>query len=311
MKKIFFIIIFGYLAIGAIVIFSFKEKTDVINYFSIENNYSRLLTTNEVLSIPIFFSDNKNFLIDSNNISSVSLKNDIFEVAVDIKAIKYDSTIVYLNKTYYQYSFLIEFSKITIDNLEMEMLDAKLLITYKNSEILEIEVGNLFLNFGDVQASDHIDLRYLSGIVNEIDGKKYLVGIILKVDNFTTQPIQIKSISTNVSKMAFSLERSFLSLHSYDSETDLEEIVGEFDVLVFTLNSDFQLLLNDDYYYVIPVMYQELVKINRLPIIIEYGYNNQDYRYVIDDFMFFNERFVIDDYEEYIREYQYSYKKSN
>lgn len=311
MKKVFFIIIFGYLAIGAIVIFSFKEKPEVINYFSIENNYSRLLTTNEVLSIPIYFSDNKNFLIDSNNVSNVSLKNDIIEVAVDIKAINYESTMTYKNKTFYQYSFLIEFSKITIDNLEMEMLDAKLLITYKNSEILEIEIGNLFLNFGDVQGSDHIDLRYLSGIVNEIDDKKYLVGIIIKVDNFTTQPIQIKSISTNVSKMAFSIESSFLSLHSFDSETDLEEIFGEFDVLFFSVNSDFQLLLNDDYYYVIPVMYQELVKINRLPIIIEYVYNNQEYRYVIDDFMFFNERFVIDDYEEYIREYQYSYQKSN
>ena len=65
-------------------------------------DYSRLMSEEETISFSVFIDNNKNFLIDKNNISSLSLRNNEIVISLDlIEFSEVENNIKFQNKFYY------------------------------------------------------------------------------------------------------------------------------------------------------------------------------------------------------------------
>jgi hypothetical protein len=290
MKKVFLIIISLFLIIGTILILTIDEKNEVIDYFTMPQNYSRLMTEDEILSFSLFISEKNTFITDKQNITSASLKGNLNEVEVDITSID----LIEENTLYQDIDFFIE--------------ETKLILNYVNEECIELDIGNLYLSFREINQSNHLDIVNMLGLINKIEGEKYILGIIVKFDKFTSEEIIIKSVSSNNNVFKISLGDLYEGEIKLASDTLIEEIIpGYYDLMTI---KDQNLLLNDELYYLIPLIYQgNFEKLYRFPLTITYIYNETEYELIIDDYLFFDEMIRLDDYDENIRKYQYNYEE--
>jgi len=202
------------------------------------------------------------------------------------------------------------FSWPNLANLQFELNDAKMNIFYMNGEEFNFSIGNLYLSFMDINQSNFLDLVNLSGIVNEIENEKYLVALNLRFMNLSNHEIKINQISTNTDKLKLDLGNLLEKQSTYEANVDFKEVIADYDHLGSADEAAY--VLNDDFYLVIPLLYEgNFIKINRFPLFIEYEYNNKVQILIIDDFLFFNERINLDNYADEITEYLYIYPWTN
>jgi hypothetical protein len=309
MKKVFLIIISLFLIIGTILILTIDEKNEVIDYFTMPQNYSRLMTEDEILSFSLFISEKNTFITDKQNITSASLKGNLNEVEVDITSIDLiEENTLYQDNLYYLYSIKISFSSVELKDIDFFIEETKLILNYVNEECIELDIGNLYLSFREINQSNHLDIVNMLGLINKIEGEKYILGIIVKFDKFTSEEIIIKSVSSNNNVFKISLGDLYEGEIKLASDTLIEEIIpGYYDLMTI---KDQNLLLNDELYYLIPLIYQgNFEKLYRFPLTITYIYNETEYELIIDDYLFFDEMIRLDDYDENIRKYQYNYEE--
>jgi hypothetical protein len=311
MKRVILIIIGLYLVIGTILVSTYKENSKKINYFTLKQNYSRLMLEEELLVVSLFIDRDDSFITEKSMIDSALLRNDESEIAVAITSVKLsDEDIQYKDKSYYLYTLNIDFTEVYVTNMDLVIEECYLDILYNNEELISLYIGDVALSFRDEINSDNLDFVHMTGIVNVIDGKKYLVGICLKLDNLTLQTITINDIYTNSDLLKFDLNNSFISNEAIVDNPASTDLFGEYNHLGD--KEEGVIYFDDSYYYVIPVVYQEMYqKIYRFPLTIEYRLYNQDYKLEIDDYLFFDEFIRLDDYVDEIREYQYFYPESN
>lgn len=311
MKKTILIIIGLYLVVGTILIITYKEKSKEVNFFSLRQNYSRLMLENETLAISLFIDQTESFITEMSLIGSGSLRNDEVEIIVDITSVELGGEeIEYQGKYYYLYIFNLNFNQVFVAGMDLVIDDCYLDISYNNDELVSLYLGDVALSFRAELSSDNLDFVHMTGIVNVINDKKYLVGICLKLDNLTEQDIIINDIYTNSDVLRFDLDNAFLSNEAVVDNPLSIDIFGEYNHLGEIETG--VIYLDDDYYYVIPVVYQVLYqKIYRFPLMIEYSLYNQNYLLEIDDYLFFDEFIRLDDYVDEIREYKYLYQESN
>ena len=309
MKKVFLTLISLYLIIGTILILTIDEKSEVIDYFTMPQNYSRLMTKDEILSFSLFISESNTFITDKQNITSASLKGNLNEVNVDIDSIDLaEENIEFQSDLYYLYTIKVSFSSVELNEIDFLLEETKLILNYVNEESIELEIGNLYLSFREINQSNHLDIVNMYGLINEIDKERYILGIIVKFDKFTREEIKIKTIASNNNVFKLSLGDLYKSEHKLDSDTPIEEVISGYYDFMTVKDQDF--LLDDDFYYLIPLIYQEnFEKLYRFPLIITYIYNEIEYEFIIDDYLFFDEMIRLDDYDENIRKYQYNYKE--
>lgn len=311
MKRTILIIIGLYIVIGTILVITYKEKSDEVNFFTLRQNYSRLMLKNETLAVSLFIDQEASFITEMNLIGSGVLKNEESEIIVDITSIELsDEEIEYQGKFYYLFIFNLNFNQVFVAGMDLVIDDCYLDISYSNDEFISLYIGDVALSFRDELTSYNLDFVHMTGIVNVINDKKYLVGICLKLDNMTEQDIIINNIYTNSNSLKFDLDNAFLSNEAIVDNPLSKDIFGEYNHL--GKKGTGVIYLDDDYYYVIPVVYQELYqKIYRFPLTIEYSLYNQNYLLEIDDYLFFDEFIRLDDYVDEIREYKYIYKEPN
>ncbi|MDT8337289.1 MAG: hypothetical protein RQ856_05630, partial [Candidatus Izemoplasmatales bacterium] len=244
-------------------------------------------------------------------IGSALLRNNESEIAVAIKSVELsDEAIQYKDKSYYLYTLNIDFTEVYVRNMDLVIDECYLDILYNNEELISLYIGDVALSFREEINNENLDFVHMTGIVNIFDGKKYLVGICLKLNNLTLQTITVNDIYTNSDLLKFDLHNSFVSNEAVVDNPQSIDLFGEYDHL--DDKEEGVINLNDSYYYVIPVVYQEKYqKIYRFPLTIEYRLYNQDYKLEIDDYLFFDEYIRLDDYVDEIREYQYLYPESN
>ncbi|MDD3711945.1 MAG: hypothetical protein PHZ28_00435 [Candidatus Izemoplasmatales bacterium] len=307
MKKLFFLIIGIYLVVGSILILTMKEKATVVNYFTIKQNYSRLMTENETLFVSLFIDSDESFITHTQNIASSSLKNEDSLIAVDILRIdKNDGDIVYSGRSYSLYNLEIDFTQIKVTDLFLGMKDCFLTINYVNDVSLELEIGDVWLDFREINPSNHFDYNNLYAVINDFEGSDYINALVFRFESLTNFPITIKNIRTLDSNYSFDLNSVYVSEEKIAPQTLLTEIIPDYEMFNEVDQGEF--LLESEYYYVIPMVYREKSKIYRFPIIIDYSYNDSDYTLIIDDYLFFDEMIDLNEQSDKIREYQYHYQ---
>ena len=310
MKRIFLIVIGLYLVIGTILIFTVKDKPNVINFFTLKQNYSRLLSEDESLVVSLFIDENDSFITDETNVVGASLKNEENVLAVRIMSFEeVDEMIEYNGKNYYLFNVTIDLNEVNVSDFDLKIRDCYLVLDYLNSESFEIYLGDVFISFGEVFASNYLDYFNMYGIINKIEGENYLLAIMIKFENLSNLPITITDISSVNDKISFDLLNHYLSPEKIDGSVNIANFLGEYDHLEEKEQGMFA--LEDEYYYLIPLVYESLEKIYRLPITIEYIYNDETYTLELDDYLFFDESINLNEHPDDIREYQYFYPESN
>jgi hypothetical protein len=312
MKRLFIIILVAYGIFSFLMIVFSKEQVNQIIILTQKQIYSRLITDNETLDINIFVSSNKSFILDKSLISYAKLKSENEELSVDIKKIELvDKDISYKQQNYYQYLIKIDFSDTLISNYTLNMFDCLLEITYQNNDSINLEIGDLSLDFQSITGSNHIDFTHLFGVTEIIEQKNYLMAIALKLDNLSNQNIFLKNIYTNTNHININTFDGVLLKEDEIRSQSFFVMFKDFDNIKNIYSDPKEILLNDDFYLVLPLEYSfNLKQINRFPIFIEYIYNNQEYCYVIDDYIFFSERIILNEDDERIREFIYQYQES-
>jgi len=310
MKRVFFLVICLYLVLGTVLILTIKEKPERINFFTLKQNYSRLLSEDESIVVSLFIDCNNSFITDSKNITSSSLKNEENTLAVEINCIEQvDENIEYKGKDYYLFNITIDFNEVDISDFDLKIRDCYLEVDYLNGESFSLYLGDMFISFGEVLSSNHLDYFNLYGVINEIEGENYLLAIIIKLENLSNLPITITDISSVNDIVSFDVLNHYKTSEKIDAAIDLVELLGDYDHLENKEKSTF--VLEDEYYYLIPLVYESYEKIYRLPITIEYSYNYELYSLELDDYLFFDESINLNEHTDDIREYQYFYQESN
>ena len=308
MKKLIYIIISLYIVIGALCLIFLDDKSDVINYFTVDMDYSRLMSEEETISFSVFIDNNKNFLIDKNNISSLSLRNNEIVISLDlIEFSEVENNIKFQNKFYYQYLIEVGFNEINLMGLNLAIEEAYLDINDLNGVNLSVSIGDLYLLFKDIEIDNYLDYNSMSCLTKIIKKEKYVGTVVMKLNNLTNNDIEIIDIRTNNQKIDFNTKNYYFSETKPVSK--VSDIIPEYPNLELQKE---KFVLNEEGYYVFPTVYKEgFEKLFRFPIIIEYRYNGLDYELYIDDYLFLNEMVNFDEYVGNINTYMYQYQESN
>lgn len=308
MKRLIFLLIVVYLIVGALLLIFLEEKSERIDYFTVDMDYSRMMSSEETLSFSIFIDNNQNFLIDKSNITSVAISNDDMEVSVSlIDLFEAENNIKYQDNLYYQFIVEVGFSEVSLVGLDLTIEKAMLNINYINGETIKVSIGDLYLTFKEIEIDNYLDYVSLSCLTEIVDEQEYVGAVVIRFNNLTNQDIEIIDVTSNNQKFRFS------SKNYYFAEEKPTGFVS--DIIDNYLDMEVEkeiFVINENGYYVIPIVYIDgFDKIFRFPIVIEYQYNNALYELYIDDYLFLNEMVNFDEYVGNINTYIYQYQESD
>lgn len=289
MRRIFVSVIAVFI-IGAAILISLEyhwEKS--ISVITILQSYSRLITDpKEELSIPIHVSNPDSFLTDLESIDYASLLSDTNEIEVIISDIRETNQTENLDTSVYTLFYLdLQFAYEFVTDDFLDFIHARLTITYVNGDQLSLEVGDISLMFREIQESAHIDLFRLGAQRTDSDDGDYICGVYIGFQNQSGSDVTIRQVDIGFETILLDLNASvFLNAVPEEGMT-VDDILGfAYDPVQGIQETD--VLLVQNCLLFLPLDYQEgIERIHRFPIIITYEYQEEEYQYLIDDFIFF------------------------
>jgi len=280
MKKWMLVIIGFYLVTGALIIFFAKSPQSEIEILSVKKTQSRLM------------SDPDCFFNDPDNVIAASLFDENEEITVELISVSVDNApIIYLDKSYYSCTFSFSFTEISLPESKLEFIDGICRLTYINETEFEFPIGNLCLFFSDVSQILHLDFTRLYAVMGEYEGKEYLSGIVIGLEGFTVGNISITRIDTGISSVRIDIFEAKSLNQAVSYTEDIKNILGvetycPIDESIFDIQAAFE--INGLDLVFIPVKYTERIfDLRRFYLEIEYEYLGEFYRFVIDDFVYF------------------------
>lgn len=308
MKRVFFGILILFFISSTIILLVYEEKKEVINYFTLKQNISRLIRDDEGFEVSVFVDEEGSFITDVDSVTSAKISSEMTELSVNVHSIeKVDDNLLFMDKLYNLYSFSLVFNDVAIDSIDLEFLDASLEVNYFNGDKLEFYLGNIWLSFKEIEVNNHLDISNMYAITDVVMEERIIRALVIKFDNFTDRSIIIDEINSNNSFVSFDLGNTVKSMEKIDILTADDLILGDYDHL--NAVSDGYISLEDEFYYLIPLSYNnELGKMYRFPLEISYLYQGERFTLVLDDYLFFDEMIRLDDYHDDAVKYQYRYK---
>ncbi|HKL47771.1 MAG TPA: hypothetical protein VJ878_03800 [Candidatus Izemoplasmatales bacterium] len=307
MRRTFTVIIVGFLLLSAIVIYVFTDQVDqTLQMLSIKKDYARVLTEDEVVDIPIYISSNESFLTTQSNIIDAQIISDADEVNIDIALIiDQNQKITFEDKAYYLFHYRLDFSSIYTKNLKLNMPNAYLKLVYNNDDEFQFGLGHMQLLFHDLDQATHLDFNrlyatYYQGAIS---------GIVLDLENKTSQTIEIQSIDNLNQQMNINLSKNKVVYDLNEHIDDLHMYLPNHQIIGQVDGHQESLMVYQDTQFILPINHhQTLSYLNRFPLIINYKYNQVMYTYIIDDYKYFEpiSDLYNDYYEVEYHQYQYS-----
>jgi len=313
MRKLFTITVTVFLILSAcLIIFFDKNTSDFLSIVTIKQNYQRLMTEDEELSITVYMSSNDSFVSEPSNIDSLYIMDEYNEMEVgisDIRSLNYSES--YQNTDYFAYVIDLNFQIINIDNYLLELINANLEINYLNGEKVILEIGNLSLNFRSYENPTYIDVYRMFALYQVVDFE-YISGIVLGITNKTGMDVSISNINICNSNVTLDLDNAVLLSNIPSYQADINDILGYSYNPIGTSDNQTSLELIQDNLIFIPFKYtDDIIRINRFPLIIEFRYNQLNNLYYIDDFQFNSQMLGLEESSGRIREFIYNYQGSN
>jgi hypothetical protein len=306
MKKVFFIIIGGYLLIGAIILMISEDNhSRVIDILSIKKPYARLLTEDETIDIPIYYTEDQSFLTEVDLINRAYISSDMDEVEIEVIDIKNQSeSIQYDEKIYYKYYIEISMQALYNKGLKLNLMNAILNIDYDNDVKMGFDIGDMVVLFEDLNQPNQIDFNRMYGIYDD----EAITGIYLSLMNKTGESIELTSIDCLSQDIRINLGTSEFVYETEDYISNIRAYVPEYEPVIEYFSDSSSLTMNHDVQLLLVIEHLNTRHhINRFPLIIHYRYHQQDYQYIIDDFIFYDTISDFYDNQYDIETYQYQY----
>jgi hypothetical protein len=311
MKKIVLGAILLFALFSIIMIILDEDKKDLVNYFTLKQNFSRIISEGENFDVSVFIDSDESFLTDRESITSARIVSEMTELSVDIEKIeKVDDNLLFEEKLYNLYVFSLEFSDVSLNDIDLEFLNSELEVSYVNGDEIEFYLGNIWLSFKNIEVNNHFDISHMYAITDYVTDERVITALVLKFDKYVDQTITISDINSMNKVFGLDLENSYKSLDRINTPLEVNEILGSFDY--FGDKSEGLINIEEGYYFIIPFRYyQKAEKLFRFPLEIHYQYQGDEYSFLIDDYLFFDEMIRLDDYHDDAVKYQYSYQQSN
>lgn len=299
MRKGFILSVGLFIALAVGLVLLDESTFDEVSILSIEQNYSRLITSEEEsLSFPVYISTDDSFLTSIESIEKTYLENEFNQLEVNLIAI---TNMDYVEKldgyTYQLFLYEINFAYLSLNSIVID--DAKLKIIYINNQEITIRLGDISLSFGDVVGSSYFDIERVYATTSYLNNLEYVSGIVIGFNNLTMLDISINEINIG-SKQVFLDTGSHIQVEEeipYNQDINLI-LNKEYECIRSVAGVQEPMLLVDYNLLFIPFQYvNEISSIRRFPIYISYTYMNQEYNYVMDDFRFISTNYrLVDNY---------------
>lgn len=296
MKKWVLIIIGLYFVFAIILILTAPKKSDSVKILVRKQSYSQVITSKEeTFDILIYISDNQTFLTEIQTINDARIISDDSELQISIKAI--DDLLLttkYQDTEYHCFRMRFDVSNYASEGLELIFSQAKLAIGYKNYETVVLEIGKVFLYWKTIDKNPDFDFYRLSGVYGHYQEAEMLQGIAIGFDQFIENEIQICSIRTGNEDIWIDINHKMDYIED-DNQTvyqrlganyqpfDIDESIATNPVSVFPN------VIN-----IFPIKYQnQTSEINRFPLMIDYVIKGEKRTFIIDDFIFKSESYIL------------------
>ncbi len=310
MRKVFTLIVVGFIIIAGILVMVMEAPSDNVSILTINRQYSRLLTESEVISIPVYISETKTFLVDLGSVQSISLENEYQKLEAVLTEIRDANSTERLGETEYSlYYFDIGFPNVEYTDYFLEFDDCYMNVVYKNDDAISLEIGDVSLRFSEVNTSNHLNLYRMFCLTDEYQDALYTSAIIIGIQNLTGFDIEITGLDIGSGNAEIDMALAKYVLAEEEQTTDLDILLGHEYQLIGECDGSDGLSLDEDNLIVLPIKYRsEVVCLNRMPLIITYTYQNQEYQYIIDDFQYYSVSNRLGDNNGKLREYSYHYQ---
>lgn len=309
MRKVFIVLIAVIiLTATTLLLLNDKETNESVSILTIANDYQRVITDNEELSITVFVSKQDSFLTDKTYIDSAYLKSIDETIQIEISEIRdLSHKQIYQDIEYNAYSIDLNFSRIQVMNYQMNLEDCLLEISYLNSRTISLEIGNLYLLFQDIQEDSLLMVDRMYAIYNESDFE-YISGIFIAIDNFSNLDISITDIYCNNQNIQFDLSETIIVEEAVSYNLGINEALNKTYSSVGIVHQNESIQLEHYTNLLIPLKYRNrLLKTNRFPMMIDYEFNGKTYTHIIDDFIFNSNYIDLEGTYGLLREYIYYY----
>ena len=309
MRKVFTFLIISCLIVGCSLYLIYdKDIIEDISILSIKKTYSRYITPDEELSIILYLSSDESFLTDDSLVSSCYIYDEFERLEVNITEIRSVSYVEkYMETTYYGYAFDIDFSKVTIMDYYLSLENATFEINYFNDDQILLEVGNMNLEFGEINNPTHIEMYRMFGIYSFGD-EEYMSGFVLGLDNQTGMDMVINDISIGIKEVDIDIDNFIVLDEAPSFNSDIDLLLGYNYNPLGEVENTKSISINTDTLILLPLKYKNsILNVSRFPVIINFTFNHTEFEYIIDDFQFNDQTLGLEDSGGAIREFIYYY----
>lgn len=300
MKKLIFLLMIILLS-GIWIFIGLKTNQENLKVLTYKENVNLVKTfeKTETLEYNIYFSTPSSYYTKKNNIVHCSVKDSDNELSINIASIIQCNKCKIDDSFYYQYLYI--FSVDYSSDEEMIFNDAQIIIEYDHVDSLKVNVGNLLIKkipFSHDQ-NNILEMSSLEGMTKEINKRTTLVGLVVKLK--PNKEIKITDFSifdcrAKVSKGEVKI------IDRYDDMMQIDEVLG-YDFNNERINDSWNgINLKEETFLVIPVKLSD--NLNATGFELTYVYNDTEYKFYYETFVFFNSlennsEYVVLDYELY------------
>jgi len=281
LKKIIFVLIC--LVAMFVIYLAIEKQPKQIKITTVQESYNinYIESENQELKIPILINQRNAYITEFKEINNCYISDNDNIINIKIEEIEYVEKKLINKEEYFLYNFYF-----TIDYKDnIEMPKAYLTIEYTDERKIKLDIGSFSLYVIKDSIYNDLGICNLKGIINEIDGKKTLVGIIAEIENHGVDLINIEKIELlNVNTYISGIK--ILNNISIDSNMDINNLIDT----PYKINSDktdVELEIDKTKYILLVVGYHQHYEIPKLGFTFDYNYRGLKRTFTFPSFTFF------------------------
>lgn len=295
MRKVYYIsalIIVFLISIFITIKLSQKEKELVFTTIKKSYNYVSLIDQEEEIVFLIAFNQKDSFLTNKNVITSCYLtdeeENNTRQLLLE--KIEYFRNINIKDETYNEYKYSFKF-KIKANEEEEYILDeAYLLFNLVEEKAVKIKIGDFnYYKVNKIQDNKEIRISKIKGIVNNIEERKRVVALNIKIENESNEEVKINKIKIFNNNISINGQKSIICNFEINHNSNINEHITDYNYLEQSQNNvNFSINSKEDLNLLMPIVYKKNIVANSFGFQIDYTIKGKEEIYVFDDFLYFD-----------------------
>ncbi|HHU56620.1 MAG TPA: hypothetical protein GXZ48_08110 [Acholeplasmataceae bacterium] len=281
------------IVIGIILAFIITRKPKDLIITTVKESYNTcsLISENDFIEINLYINQKDPMITDKQRISKVYITDKDLGTVINAKveSIDLQGKIKLENKDFYCYKFIFVINNLKSD---IEINDAFLQIHFFNNKSLNINIGSVSIYKIDNFDSSDLRIINLKGIVNIINNKKTLVGIIIGLENKSGGEVIIKDVKPLDLNLYCS---DWINVNGKNINSN-DNISNYLDYKYSIKNSKrpFNIKVQEKEYFLFPLSYKKHYEIPRCGLKITYEIYGKEKKMYYEEFQFFinHERFI-------------------